>query len=113
MAAASAVVTAVSLREAVAALPVAEEIRDGYQRDKYRHWTDADGDGCSTRAEVLIDEAAVAPEVGPKCALAGGLWVLVLRRRVRLRRTRRRHRPHGAAGRGLGQRCFRVDGDTP
>ncbi|WP_229694143.1 HNH endonuclease family protein [Lentzea pudingi] len=66
--------SAVPLREAVAALAVADESRDGYQRDKFRHWTDADRDGCSTRAEVLIDEAAVAPEVGPKCALAGGLW---------------------------------------
>jgi hypothetical protein len=74
MAAASATATAVPLREAVAVLPVADESRDGYQRDKFRHWTDADRDGCSTRAEVLIDEAAVAPEVGPKCALAGGLW---------------------------------------
>lgn len=41
---------------------------------KFWHWTDADGDGCSTRAEVLIDKAAAAPEIGPKCALAGGSW---------------------------------------
>ncbi|MDX3663677.1 HNH endonuclease family protein [Streptomyces sp. ID05-26A] len=74
MAAASPSATAVPLRDAVAALPVADEIRDGYQRDKYKLWTDADHDGCSTRAEVLIAEAAVAPEVGPKCALTGGLW---------------------------------------
>lgn len=74
MAAASPSAVAMPLRDAVAALPVAEEIRDGYQREKYRHWTDADRDGCSTRAEVLIAEAAVPPEVGPKCALAGGLW---------------------------------------
>jgi hypothetical protein len=74
MAAAAATVTAVPLREAVAALPVAEESRDGYQREKFRHWIDADGDGCNTRAEVLIDEAVIAPEVGPKCVLAGGRW---------------------------------------
>lgn len=74
MVAASPSATAMPLRDAVAELPVADEIRDGYQRHKYKHWTDADDDGCSTRAEVLIAEAAVAPEVGPKCALAGGLW---------------------------------------
>ena len=73
-AAASPSTNAVPLRDAVAALPDAEEFRDGYQREKFKHWTDADRDGCSTRAEVLIAEAAVAPEIGPKCALAGGLW---------------------------------------
>jgi hypothetical protein len=74
MAAASPSATAMPLRDAVAALSVADEIRDGYQRDKFRHWTDADHDGCSTRAEVLIAEAAVAPEVDPRCALTGGSW---------------------------------------
>jgi hypothetical protein len=65
---------AVPLREAVAALLVADEVRDGYRRDKFRHWIDSDHDGCSTRAEVLIDEAALAPEVGPTCAITGGSW---------------------------------------
>ncbi|MFE5039258.1 hypothetical protein [Streptomyces sp. NPDC056683] len=39
-----------------------------------KHWTDADKDGCNTRAEVLLEEAVTAPEVGPKCALNGGNW---------------------------------------
>ncbi|MFI6098199.1 HNH endonuclease family protein [Lentzea sp. NPDC051213] len=73
-AAAPATAAALPLREAVAALPVADEVRDGYQREKFRHWVDADRDGCSTRAEVLIDEAALAPEIGLKCAIAGGSW---------------------------------------
>lgn len=30
---------AVPLREAVAALAVANEVRDGYERDKFRHWS--------------------------------------------------------------------------
>jgi D-tyrosyl-tRNA(Tyr) deacylase len=37
-------------------------------------WTDADKDGCNTRAEVLLDEAVTAPEVGAGCALTGGSW---------------------------------------
>ncbi|MFJ5984524.1 hypothetical protein [Lentzea sp. NPDC092896] len=45
--------TALPLRDAVSALKVADEVRDIYQRDKFRHWTGADRDGCSTRAEVL------------------------------------------------------------
>lgn len=73
-AAAPATEAALPLREAVAALPVTDEVRDGYHRDKFRHWIDADRDGCSTRTEVLIDEAALAPEVSPTCAITGGTW---------------------------------------
>ncbi len=66
--------TVVELRDAVAALPVAGENRDGYQRELFRHWIDADHDGCNTRAEVLIVEAVVELEVGPSCRLTGGRW---------------------------------------
>ncbi|MGW7244648.1 HNH endonuclease family protein [Streptomyces sp. NPDC054804] len=62
------------VRDALAALPVADESRAGYSRDKFRHWTDADKNGCNTRAEVLLEEAVTAPEVGAKCALTGGSW---------------------------------------
>ena len=64
----------VPLREVVAALPVATEIRDGYDRAKFKHWVDADGDGCNTRAEVLVAEASIPPTVGSTCAIAGGAW---------------------------------------
>ncbi|MFD7731268.1 HNH endonuclease family protein [Kitasatospora phosalacinea] len=64
-----------TLREAIDALPVAEESREGYERTKFRHWIDADKNGCSTRAEVLVAEAASAPFVGAKCSLSGGVWV--------------------------------------
>ncbi|HEX8870513.1 MAG TPA: hypothetical protein VF821_32910 [Lentzea sp.] len=100
------------LRDAVAALPVADEIRDGYRRDKFKLWTDADHDGCSTRAEVLIAEAAVAPEVGPKCALAGGLWYSSYDDEYVSDARGVDIRPHGATGRSLGQRCLCVDGET-
>ncbi len=62
------------LAEAIEALPVADEDRTGYVRTAFRHWIDADKDGCDTRREVIIDEAVQAPEVGARCALTGGEW---------------------------------------
>lgn len=67
-------VASVPLREVMAALPLADEVRDGYDRTKFRHWVDADGDGCNTRAEVLLTEASTPPTIGPKCAIVGGAW---------------------------------------
>ncbi|GCD93647.1 hypothetical protein EHYA_01292 [Embleya hyalina] len=64
----------VPLQDAIARLRVAEEDRSGYDRAAFRHWIDADKNGCTTRAEVLIDEAVLPPEIGAKCALAGGRW---------------------------------------
>ncbi|SCG74531.1 HNH endonuclease family protein [Micromonospora coxensis] len=63
-----------SLTTAVAGLPVATEIRTGYSRDLFRHWIDADGDGCHTRNEVLLAEAVSAPTVSGTCTLSGGRW---------------------------------------
>ncbi|WP_370626705.1 hypothetical protein [Streptomyces sp. NBRC 110035] len=37
-------------------------------------WVDADKDGCSTRNEVLLEEAVNAPETSGRCALTGGTW---------------------------------------
>ncbi|WP_308402689.1 HNH endonuclease family protein [Streptomyces sp. AC550_RSS872] len=62
------------VRDALAALPVQDEDRTGYTRDKFRHWIDADRDGCSTRNEVLLEEAVTAPEQGARCQLSGGSW---------------------------------------
>ncbi|MDP3966891.1 MAG: HNH endonuclease family protein [Nocardioides sp.] len=55
-------------------LKVAREVRKGYDRAKFKHWTDADGDGCNTRYEVLIAEARVKPTVESGCWLSGGRW---------------------------------------
>ncbi|MGA5120913.1 HNH endonuclease family protein [Streptomyces pseudogriseolus] len=64
------------LSEAVTRLQVDTESRDGYDRDKFRHWNSGDDpkDGCSTRNEVLISEAVEPPTVGPRCRLSGGSW---------------------------------------
>lgn len=52
-------------------LPVAAEVRTGYERSKFKHWTDADSDGCSTRFEVLDIES----ETSVTCSnLTGGRW---------------------------------------
>ncbi|GGP93331.1 hypothetical protein GCM10010278_84160 [Streptomyces melanogenes] len=62
------------VRDALQNLPVRAEDRTGYERTKFKHWVDADRDGCNTRAEVLKIEALEAPVQGPKCALTGGSW---------------------------------------
>lgn len=52
-------------------LPVATEVRTGYERSKFKHWVDADGDGCNTRYEVLDIES----ETSVTCSnLTGGRW---------------------------------------
>ena len=55
-------------------LSVAEDKTTGYNRSAFKHWIDADKNGCNTRAEVLIAEAIVKPKIGPKCKLTGGKW---------------------------------------
>ncbi|MFE7246040.1 HNH endonuclease family protein [Streptomyces sp. NPDC057580] len=64
-----------SLAEAIAKIPAADERRTGYERDSFKHWIDEDGDSCSTRNEVLIAEAIKAPEQGARCTLTGGEWL--------------------------------------
>ena len=55
-------------------LVIEDELPSGYDRDLFRHWVDADRDGCDARREVLILEAVVAPTVGEGCSLSGGSW---------------------------------------
>lgn len=54
-------------------LPVAPERSIGYQRELFQHWIDADGDGCDTRDEVLMDEAVAGHARG--CDVLGGQWL--------------------------------------
>ncbi|MFJ1958594.1 HNH endonuclease family protein [Streptomyces microflavus] len=66
-----------TLADAVGLVQSTEEDRTGYTRSSFKHWNSGDdkSDGCNTRAEVLIAEAAVAPTVGAGCKLTGGAWV--------------------------------------
>ena len=62
----------IRLHRAVKELPVARETRRGYDRDKFRHWIDADGDCRDTRDEVLGKESLV--RVGG-CDIRVGRWM--------------------------------------
>ena len=62
------------LRAAVQQLRGARERRAGYDRDRFDHWTDADGDCLDTRDEVLRQESRV-PASGPACDISTGRWL--------------------------------------
>jgi hypothetical protein len=61
------------LRYAIKSLLVVKaETSLGYERSKFRHWIDANGDCQDTRAEVLIQESRVATTGG--CTIRTGKW---------------------------------------
>jgi len=72
---AAAEASAASFEELIAGLTIQPEVAGGYDRDLFRHWIDADGDGCDTRREVLIAESTTPVSVGSGCSLNGGTWV--------------------------------------
>jgi hypothetical protein len=47
---------------------------EAYDRNLFGGWIDADGDGCSTREEVLWAEAKFQSSRPAKCQLNGGTW---------------------------------------
>jgi hypothetical protein len=62
----------------LAELTLAEEIRDGYQRELFMSsWIDEDGDGCDTRREVLIYESLIPVEIGENCKIISGKWISI------------------------------------
>src|SRR3990172_7895159 len=67
--------TGLTLADLLALLATAPEQRVGYDRSLFIHWIDADGDGCDTRREVLIEESKTTVTVSAGCSIAGGSWV--------------------------------------
>jgi len=63
-----------SSRSLLAALRRETERDRGFTASSFPGWRDADGDGCSTAAEVLVAEALRPPRVGSSCSLVGGRW---------------------------------------
>jgi hypothetical protein len=57
-------------------LKVADEVRTGYKREKFKHWVGV-GNGCDSRKAVIISEATVKPTVDKKCAITGGKWLSI------------------------------------
>ena len=59
----------------LATITVENEHRGGYQRSLFHHWIDADGNGCDTRAEVLLRDTQTPPQVDPfGCHVQAGEW---------------------------------------
>lgn len=54
-----------------------KEHQEGYARDLFPTWSDLDGDGCDTRAEVLIRDAVGFAEVSDTCKVLVGSWYSV------------------------------------
>ena len=70
--------TSVSKSQLTSLLHTAPETNSSsYLRSLFVLWIDADGNGCNTRDEVLIQEAQVPPTVGAGCSLTGGKWYSV------------------------------------
>ncbi|MFD3580710.1 HNH endonuclease family protein [Streptomyces sp. NPDC058644] len=63
-----------SLADAIDALPLAAESRQGYVRTSFKHWVDEDRDRCTTRAEVLISESRTEPDIEGACKVTAGTW---------------------------------------
>ncbi len=66
-----------ALFDAIDLLPVADEQREGYKRDLYKHWNKGMNatDGCDTRREVILSEARQAPAVAAGCKPSRGVWL--------------------------------------
>ncbi|MGW9433092.1 hypothetical protein ACWHA1_34845 [Streptomyces decoyicus] len=69
--------------DAIGHLKVSREARAGYERDKFRLWTDSDHDGCDARKENVVAglaaalraEAPTADAVALEARKAGPPWV--------------------------------------
>ena len=67
---------AIDVLDILATIPVELEHRGGYSRDLFAVWSDLDGDGCDTRAEVLIEESLTPAQLGLSgCDVVSGDWL--------------------------------------
>jgi len=64
----------IPVSELFAEVPTSSPVTTGYDRGLFTHWIDADGDGCNTRAEVLIAESLVPVSFSSGCTVSGGEW---------------------------------------
>lgn len=56
-------------------LPTDNGYHSGYVRSLFKHWIDANHNGCDTRAEVLIAESTVRTTRSSSCSVKTGRWV--------------------------------------
>lgn len=65
-----------SIESALKTIKIAPDVRDGYARSKFKHWSDLDKNGCNTRNDVIIAEALVKPKIEPGCKIVKdtGKW---------------------------------------
>jgi hypothetical protein len=68
--------TFASVDAAIKVLKIAPDVREGYARSKFKHWSDLDKNGCNTRNDVIIQEALVKPKVDKGCKIVKdtGKW---------------------------------------
>lgn len=68
--------TFASVDAAIKVLKIAPDVREGYARSKFKHWSDLDKNGCNTRNDVIIQEALVKPKVEAGCKIVKdtGKW---------------------------------------
>lgn len=59
----------------LAGLNIEPEVISGYDRDLFKHWIDADRDGCNARSEVLLIESLTAVTLGDRCKVESGSWL--------------------------------------
>ena len=57
----------------IALQPQKELPTEPYDDNKYKGWTDLDGDGCDTRQEILFHDLKLRESDGTKCGLSTGM----------------------------------------